>query len=298
MTLGVDVFRAARLLRRHRADVCITKYGAGNLAARLLLRKTISFNDDDADVVPLIVWTSYPFAHSVLAPTVTRMGRFDRKTTRFRGNFELFYLHPNRFTPDASVRAKLGLATDEPYAIIRLSALTAHHDMGKRGVGERLLNDVIALTRDRVRLFISSEKPLSPAFEPLRFPIPPQWIHHALAFAEFFLGDSQTMTSEAAVLGTPAFRLNDFVGRLSYLEELQQFGLSFGFHPGEEGELVSELTRVLDLPDRRVHFDRVRRQFLADKIDPVPWFADQIRALIGVSGSSRGALESRPHGAR
>jgi predicted glycosyltransferase len=44
-----------------------------------------------------------------------------------------------------------------------------------------------------------------------------------------YIGDSQTMTAEAAVLGTPAIRFNDFVGELSYLEELEYtFDLTYG----------------------------------------------------------------------
>jgi hypothetical protein len=274
-----DILRAARLTLGRGIDVWVTKYGAANIAARLLGRKSAAFNDDDADVVPLIAWASYPFANWVMAPTVTRMGRFSRKTLRFAGNYELFYLHPNRFVPDRGVLKELGIGPGESFAIIRLSALQAHHDIGVRGVSEQALREIIGLVDGSMRLFVSSEKPLSREFEPYRLPIAPDRIHHALAFAEFFLGDSQTMTSEAAVLGTPAFRLNDFVGRLSYLEELQDYGLSFGFRPGQEDRLLERLGSVLRMENRRAHFLSRRQQFLEDKIDPVPWFAEQIRRL-------------------
>ena len=56
-------------------------------------------------------------------------------------------------------------------------------------------------------------------------------MHHALYFAEMFIGDSQTMTAEAAVLGTPALRLNNFVGKLGYLNELERkFNLTYGLN--------------------------------------------------------------------
>lgn len=292
LVLFRDVFRAVRLMLARDIDVFVTKYGAGNIAARLLRRKSIAFNDDDADVVPFIAWTSYPFANHVIAPTVTRMGRFDRKTLRFRGNYELFYLHPNRFVPDEGVLAQLGVAKDERFAIVRLSALEAHHDVGIRGVGEDLLRRIIALAGDDVRLFISSEKPLSGEFEPYRLPIPPERMHHALAQAEFLVGDSQTMTSEAAVLGTPSFRLSGFVGRLSYIEELQDFGLSFGFRPGEEDRLIEQLGDLLRMPDRREHFQALRQAFLRAKIDPVPWFAGVIRGLLDGADPKRIGVEA------
>ena len=37
--------------------------------------------------------------------------------------------------------------------------------------------------------------------------IDPSDMHHALAFASLYIGDTQTMAAEAAVLGTPSIRL-------------------------------------------------------------------------------------------
>lgn len=278
--LTLNTFRALWHTQRRNVDLWITKYGAGNVAAHLLHRKSLAFNDDDADVVPFIAHTSYPFADAVLATAVTRMGRYDRKTLRFPGCFELCYLHPTRFTPDRATLAAAELDQGTPYAIVRLSALQAHHDRGIRGVSERLIRRLIELTHGRMRIYISSEKPLAPEFEHLRFPIAPEHIHHALAFAEFFVGDSQTMTAEAAVLGTPAFRINDFVGRLSYIEQLERRGLAFGYKPDQEPRLLAELSAHLEDPDGPAKIARRRAAFLAESIDPVPWMVSQIRAYV------------------
>ena len=126
-------------------------------------------------------------------------------------------------------------------------------------------------------MFISSEKPLADEFEPYRFTLAPERMHHALSFAEFIVGDSQTMTAEAAVLGTPAFRLNSFVGRISYIEELQDYGLAFGYHPGQEAALLAELESVLGTSDRRDVFRDRRNRMLEDKIDPVPFMAGVLK---------------------
>ena len=275
-----NILRARRLTRERQIDLWVTKYGAANIAARLSGRCSVSFNDDDADVVPLIAWTSYPFARLVFAPEVTRMGRFDSKAVRYRACHELFYLHPNRFTPDESVKQELDLPPNAPFAIVRLSSLQAHHDALARGVGKELLKGVLRLAEKHgVRVFISSEKPIAAEFEPHRFPIPPQRMHHALALAEFCVGDSQTMTAEAAVLGTPAFRLSSFVGRLSYIEDMQDYGLAFGLLPGQETELLAKLESVLTMPNRRQIFQQCREKMLSDKIDPVPLIAGLLRMV-------------------
>jgi predicted glycosyltransferase len=143
-----------------RIDVWVTKYGAGNCAARLCLRKTISFNDDDADIVPIIAATSYTVAHAVLVPNVTRMERYERKARRYNGSHELFYLHPDRFRPDSSIYELLGIRSSQRFAIIRLSALKAHHDIGIRGISARIVRDLIGICGDDVRVFISSEAPV------------------------------------------------------------------------------------------------------------------------------------------
>jgi predicted glycosyltransferase len=53
------------------------------------------------------------------------------------------------------------------------------------------------------------------------------------------------MTAEAAVLGTPAIRFNDFVGELAYLEELEhKYQLTLGIKADNPQKLI-EVTRVL-----------------------------------------------------
>jgi len=273
--LGTNIIRCWRLTRSLGIDLWVTKYGCGNIAARLAGKQSLSFNDDDADVIPLIAWTSYPFASGTIVTDSTRMGRFERHAIRYPGFHELFYLHPNRFTPDPVIIRELGLAPGDRYLILRLSALKAHHDAGIRGVSEQLVRDIVAAAGSDVRVFISSEKPLAQEFEPYRFTLPVERMHHALAFAEAFVGDSQTMTAEAAVLGTPAFRLNSFVGKIGYLDELERYGLTFGYLPGNESKLLADLQQLFTKVDRE-SFRQARAKMLLEKPDPVPHFVDVI----------------------
>jgi predicted glycosyltransferase len=240
-------------------------------------------NDDDAAAVPLFRWLAYPLASAIVTPTALAHEHWGPRHLLYPSYHALFYLHPDRFRPDPSVRGDLGIADAQPYAIVRLSALEAHHDRGVKGVSPAFLRAMVDGVGRRIRVFVSSEKPLAPEFEPLRIALRPERIHHALAGAAFFLGDSQTMTAEAAVLGTPAFRINDFVGRISYLRELEEYGLAFGFRPIEEKAALLALERVLALPDRAAVFAARRGKLLAEKIDPVPWFVDAMETLVARS---------------
>ena len=63
-----------------------------------------------------------------------------------------------------------------------------------------------------------------------KLPTPASSIHDVLSSADLYIGDSQTMAAEAALLGTPAIRSNSFVGPndMSNFKVLQeQYGLLY-----------------------------------------------------------------------
>jgi uncharacterized protein len=276
--LLVREWRLLRLARRFRPALIVGTSVHAARVARLCGARSVVINDDDAAAVPLFAWLAYPLATRIVTPACLSHESHGPQRVTYAANQQLFYLHPKRFTPDPAVRAELGLAPHETYGLVRLSALTAHHDRGVRGVSEALVDEVRRGLPPSMRLFISSEKPLSPALAELRLPLAAERMHHVLAAAEFCVGDSQSVTAEAAVLGTPALRLNDFVGRISYLRELERRELAFGFKPGQEAELLACLGSLLADPDRRVLFARRREKLLAEAIDPVPWFVELLES--------------------
>jgi predicted glycosyltransferase len=93
-----------------------------------------------------------------------------------------------------------------------------------------------------------------------------------------FVGDSQTMTSEAAVLGTPAIRCNTFVGRIHYLEEEEhKYGLTYGFLPNETERMFEKIKELLAMPDLKEKWQTRRQKMLAEKIDYskfLTWFVE------------------------
>jgi predicted glycosyltransferase len=277
--------RIVGLVRRFRPHLIVGTSAHAARVARLTGARSMVVNDDDAAAVPLFRWLAYPFATLIVTPRCLEHEKHGPRQRTYTGCQQLFYLHPSRFRPDPSILGQLGLDPGEPYGLLRLSALTAHHDRGVRGFGPEAIGRLRAWAKGRFRLFISSEKPLSAELEPLRAPVAAQRLHHVLALASFFVGDSQSMTAEAAVLGVPAFRLNDFVGRISYLRELEDYGLAFGFRRGEEDALLAALERTLATPDRSEVFAARRERMLRDKGDPLPW----LMALFGELSGARAA---------
>jgi len=185
------------------------------------LSKTISFHlsDDDPEVVPFVIKYAHPFANHILCPDVLDFPKHRKKTIKYAGYHELAYLHPNRFKPDPKVLVDAGLKEGEPFFIMRFNVFKAHHDIGVQGLNLNHKLRLVDLLKERGKVFITTERQIEPELAPYQLKISPEKIHSLLYYSTMFIGDSQTMTSEAAVLGTPAIRNNSFVGRISYLEE-------------------------------------------------------------------------------
>ncbi len=66
-----------------------------------------------------------------------------------------------------------------------------------------------------------------------------------------------TMAAEAGVLGTPFIRINDFVGRLGYLNELEnKYQLGFGIKPDNIDLMFNHLNMLLLLPNCKEEWEK------------------------------------------
>lgn len=248
-------------------DIAITHIG------KLLGIPSLVLNEDDAAAVPLFARYGLKYATHILAPHCCDSRPHEHKKVGYQGFQELAYLHPKYFFPDRN-KVKGLYKGRERYFILRFSALNAHHDSGRSGLTRDIAGQVIELLEPHGSVHITSERPLEPEFEPYRIRINPRDIHHALFFAHLYVGDSQTMTAESAVLGTPAIRFNDFVGELSYLEELERtYGLTYGIRTNEPQRLLNTLQRLLDMPDLKSSWQERRRQMLERTIDVAAFFS-------------------------
>ena len=180
-----------------------------------------------------------------------------------------------------------GIGVDSPYFIMRFSSLNAHHDAGIRGINTEIAERLVKILEPHGRIYITSERPLEPQFEKYRIKINPLDMHHVMAFASLYIGDSQTMAAEAGVLGVPFVRFNDFVGRIGYLRELEDdYHLGFGIKASADGsvdELCRRVEELVSMPseERSKVFQERREKMLAEKINCakfLTWFIEQYPA--------------------
>ena len=267
--LLVRDWRAWRTVREFRPDVVLTRSPAGVHAARLT-RTPVMYDTDDGHVAGFLYYVAGPFANIIASPTATEKS-YGRQHRRYQGYKELFYLHPSRFTPDPAIRGELGLERDERFHVLRLTAFTASHDVSEAGMSRAQIDRVIEMMSATGTVLISSENDLPADLADRRIMAAHHRFHHVLAAADLVVGDSQTVCSEAGVIGTPSLRFNTWAGRHPYQVELEErWGLTRAFLLSDEAAFFAELTRVLsDLDEVQTRHDAGRRRMLAWCGDPV-----------------------------
>jgi hypothetical protein len=96
-----------------------------------------------------------------------------------------------------------------------------------------------------------------------------------------FVGDSQSMTIEAAVLGTPAIRCNTFVGRCSVIKELEQrYKLTYGFLPHDEIRMLDMIEDLLKVKNLKERWSLRRDAMLEEKIDLTAWMVPFVEEYV------------------
>lgn len=281
--LGIGIGQLKQDLRmfsfclKHRPDILIGTSVAISHVGKFLRIPSINVNEDDAEVVPLYSNLAYPWANIILSPISCDNSKWEEKSVKYQGYHELAYLHPNNFTPEQQIVEKY-ISIDKPYSILRFAKLKAHHDKGISGISLTIAKKIISICEPNINVYITSERKLEPELEPYRIKIEPIDMHHVMAFAKMYIGDSQTMAAEAAVLGIPFIRFNDFVDRIGYLNEIEKkYKLGYGIPSNEPKKLYKTLEDLLKIVDLKSLYQQRRKKMLDDKIDVTKflvWFIE------------------------
>ncbi|MFC1988443.1 DUF354 domain-containing protein [Chloroflexota bacterium] len=276
----VDMFNISHriygLARDFRPDI-LTGFGGLNAAhASVFLRKPcIVFSD--SEVVNLTHRLIIPFVDAICTPSSFTNRKLTKKQVIFNGYKELAYLHPSNFKPDPSVRDELGLGENDKYVVMRFVAWQASHDTGQHGLNILMKRHLITALEEYAQVFITSEGPLPAQFEKYRVRIAPDRMHDLLYYASLLVGDSQTMTTEAAVLGTPAVRCNSFVGHNdmgNFIELENKYDLIYSFR--EPDKAIRKAVELIQQPDLKEQWAKKRERLLDDKIDVTQFMVDFI----------------------
>lgn len=263
-----------QIARKFRPDIFVSTSAEFAPIGKWMGIKFIAVFEDDLEIFPFYSKTFVRFLDHQLCPVSCSAAQWNGhpKTIKYKGNHELAYLRPEYFQPDYAKVAHL-FAEQKMNFFLRFAQLTAWHDDHVSGITDKLAMEIIERLEPFGKVHLSSERPLPPALEKYRVQIKASDILDVLAFADLYIGDSQTMTAEAAVLGTPAIRFNDFVGKLGYLEELEHvYGLTFGISATQPHLLLQKIDELLQMGSLKENWMKKRTHLLENTIDPTKFF--------------------------
>lgn len=210
--------REVRLLsvaRRFRPDVIVSRLSPVPAHVSAITGcEYVAVNDTHIDnwlIRRCYLGVTLPFVDRVCVPDSFQLqiAPEKRRSLDFQ---ELAYLHPRYFQPEPDIPRDYGIDPAADYTVLRVAGWDAYHDLGNSGLSLGAIRRLVALLEDHGEVFISAENDLPPDLDPYRLSIDPEDIHHILAFASLYVGDSGTMSSEAAMLGTPAIRATTVAG--------------------------------------------------------------------------------------
>lgn len=265
-----------RFVREYKPDIVMGIASTiASHVSRVTTVKSIVFTDTEHTKLADMI--TYPFSDCIVTPSCYSKD-LGKKQIRYNGYHELAYLHPNRFTPNPAVLTELGLAEGDPFIIVRFVSWQASHDIGCKGLTLDSKRKAICEFEKYGRVFITSEKPLPEEFEKYRINVSPEKMHDLLYYAALLYGESATMASECAVLGTHAI-FCDFAGRGYTDEEEKEYDLVYNFKLDESGQKksIEKAVELLQDPNLKEKGRKKRERLLSDKIDVTAylvWFIE------------------------
>ena len=265
LSLPVHVLTAYNFLRGFNPDLLIGMGVYSAYTSQLLRKPCVIFNDSEPTPIQFMLFK--PFVSVIITPSCFNK-ELGKKHIKINGYKEFAYLHPNHFRPDDSIFDLLEMTREEDFILLRFNAFDAVHDIGVGGFSLDEKRTLVDDLKKYARVFISSETELPDDLEEYSIRIPKYRIHDVLYYAKMVVADTQTMITEAGILGTPAIRYNSFVGKKdmgNFIELEQKYNLIFNYNDPDKA--IEKAVELIRKPDLKEVWGEKRKQLLRDKVD-------------------------------
>jgi len=271
LELGVRELRTLSAARSFEPNVVVSRTSPAAVhAARVCGCPSVVVTDTDlGKALPgrAVQRVTLPFASVVCRPPELDVPVAASKQVEL-GFQELAYLHPDRFDPDSEALAAHGVDASEPYSVVRLAGWDAYHDVGEGGLSASTVEELVETLTEHGTVYLSSETPIPDTFGAEPLPVPAHRVHDLLYYASLYVGDSGTMSTEAAMLGTPAVRTNSMVGAddervFRALES--EYGLLFSH--ADERAAIARVEALLTDGTPAAEWQRRRARLVSDATD-------------------------------
>ncbi len=267
-------WKLLQITKKNKPDVLIGCLSQLAWVGSLTGKKTLFFAEDDYAYTSIQCRITYPFVSNILTAEEVNVGPFSKKQIKYPAYHKLAYLHPEVFKRNPKILEKYDIQS--PFFIVRVVSLSAHHDKNIQGVSETMLDKIIEKLSLHGIVILSSEKKLNNRYQKFQLPIEVSDMHQLMCQAKGIVSDSQSMTVEACMLGIPNIRINSFKGKISVLNNLEtRYNLTKSFLSSEFE--IQDLDFILE--SDMSQFAKNRDQLLNDKINPTPFYLEQIEKL-------------------
>jgi hypothetical protein len=280
---AVREFRLLSVAQAFGPDVVVSRLSPSTVhVSRLLGCRNVVF--EDTNVATDLVGRGYyavtlPFVDTLCVPPGLGLPAPEGRT-RTVAFQELAYLHPDRFNPDRRRLEASGVPVTGSYSVVRLSGWDAYHDRGHAGLSPATATDLVSTLSERGPVYVSTEGDPPPVFEGRELPVSPHLVHDLLHYADLYVGDSGTMSSEAAMLGTPAVRVNTVPSSEdphTFVELERTYDLLYSF--SDEAAAVERAVALARDPDAKAEWLRKRERLAAEQGDVTD---RMVRAILDV----------------
>jgi predicted glycosyltransferase len=268
-------YQLFRIARKFKPDLflCHGSFYASHIA--FLLHKPFITFEDTGNMEQILLYK--PFTDVILTPE-SFLRNLGNNQIRFKGSKELAYLHPNQFKPKTEILNKIGVKINEKFVLLRFVGWNATHDLGHTGISNQNKRNAISELSKYAKVFISSETELPVEFRKHQINIPPEEILNVMYFSSLLYGESATMSSECAMMGTPAIFVNN--ANISYTKEQEfRYDLVYNYSESQldQQKSIQKAIALIQLPDlKKVWYTKWQRM-ISDQIDLTAfmvWFVE------------------------
>jgi len=256
-----------KIIRKFRPEYIISKASFYAVLLRPFTHAKLVITPD-SEVVWLTRKIVAPLSHIVITPETYTI-KYGKKHKYLNGFFEECYLGPSNFEAKKKAIEDAGIDSSKPYFVLRFISWDANHDVGQYGFKDEEKNQLVEELSNHGRVIISAEmKKVPEKLKQYLSEVPPNEIHQLLHFANMYVGDSQTMATESALLGTPSLRYNSFVGpndMSNFIILENEHGLMRNF--SKFSELLSAIRDMIQDKDLKKKWLEKREAYFASKPD-------------------------------
>lgn len=203
----VATYKIWSIAKHHKIDYYLSFASPYNaLASTFFRRPNIAFDDTEHNIFNHKIYV--PLSDAILTPSSFKKD-FGVKQIRFHGTMDSAYLHPKYFS-EKNVEFNLRPQNEhkKQKVMLRFVSWNASHDINQNGFSNKDIYRLIQVLTPYADIYISSEKNLPADLKKYHININPADMHYYMQKVDLFIGESGSMATEAAYLGTHSIVLN------------------------------------------------------------------------------------------